>query len=267
MRREYYLKHREEILEKNKLWRASNQDIIKAEARAYRERRNELARERKKNDKTELKKLARKQRDYRQRHPERAMRDSKRWRNKNQEKLIHYKVHRAIQNGELTQGKTCQACGSTENIIAHHHDYSKPLEVIWLCRSCHAKNHIDGMNERSDGPEVDKAFIAKLSADVWKCFSTREVRNLISCSLREAGVQIADKGEKMTEKWYVPSVSLLVKIGSALVHAQEFIGKDGDLFDLHALHVALDDPDVKAWIEEGIDKALLPLRRDNKEKK
>ena len=35
----------------------------------------------------------------------------------------------------------CQICNSTKNINAHHPDYSKPLEVIWLCSKHHAQVH------------------------------------------------------------------------------------------------------------------------------
>lgn len=31
----------------------------------------------------------------------------------------------------------CEVCGSKENLELHHPDYSKPLEVITLCRKCH----------------------------------------------------------------------------------------------------------------------------------
>lgn len=34
----------------------------------------------------------------------------------------------------------CRDCGSN-NSQKHHDDYSKPLEVIWLCRPCHLKIH------------------------------------------------------------------------------------------------------------------------------
>ena len=34
----------------------------------------------------------------------------------------------------------CQICGDPE-VEMHHHDYDKPLDVIWLCRSCHLEYH------------------------------------------------------------------------------------------------------------------------------
>jgi hypothetical protein len=36
-----------------------------------------------------------------------------------------------------------QPCCKCDNPIAeaHHEDYSKPLDVMWLCRSCHLSYH------------------------------------------------------------------------------------------------------------------------------
>ena len=36
---------------------------------------------------------------------------------------------------------TCKVCGTNENVEAHHEDYSKPLEIIWLCRNHHREHH------------------------------------------------------------------------------------------------------------------------------
>ena len=36
--------------------------------------------------------------------------------------------------------KPCESCGSMSS-QAHHHDYSKPLEVVWLCPAHHADEH------------------------------------------------------------------------------------------------------------------------------
>jgi hypothetical protein len=35
----------------------------------------------------------------------------------------------------------CRVCGSLEKVEKHHEDYSKPLEVFWLCRPCHKSIH------------------------------------------------------------------------------------------------------------------------------
>jgi len=36
----------------------------------------------------------------------------------------------------------CERCGD-ERADRHHDDYDKPLVIIWLCRSCHVKRHIE----------------------------------------------------------------------------------------------------------------------------
>ena len=35
----------------------------------------------------------------------------------------------------------CQKCGSAEKIEAHHCDYNKPLEIMWLCCKHHKEWH------------------------------------------------------------------------------------------------------------------------------
>ena len=51
----------------------------------------------------------------------------------------HQAVHVAVKIGELERGP-CEICGSY-NSEAHHDDYSKPLEVRWLCPLHHAQYH------------------------------------------------------------------------------------------------------------------------------
>ena len=34
----------------------------------------------------------------------------------------------------------CARCGNTE-VIIHHLDYTKPLDILWLCRPCHVLVH------------------------------------------------------------------------------------------------------------------------------
>lgn len=35
----------------------------------------------------------------------------------------------------------CEVCGTMKYLEAHHEDYSKPLEIRWLCRKHHAEHH------------------------------------------------------------------------------------------------------------------------------
>ncbi len=35
----------------------------------------------------------------------------------------------------------CSVCGTTENVEKHHPDYSKPFEVVFLCRPHHRELH------------------------------------------------------------------------------------------------------------------------------
>ena len=48
-------------------------------------------------------------------------------------------VHNAIVKGTLVR-QPCEECGC-EPAQGHHDDYSKPLEVRWLCRTHHARLH------------------------------------------------------------------------------------------------------------------------------
>lgn len=53
---------------------------------------------------------------------------------------------RAYANVYLRRGKLvkqpCSVCGSPDSQM-HHHDYSKPLDVVWLCRLHHIDLHLD----------------------------------------------------------------------------------------------------------------------------
>lgn len=58
-------------------------------------------------------------------------------------------TERAIKNGRLVRPDACQQCGRGAHIDAHHEDYSKPLDVVWLCRKCHAR--ADAARRRREG--------------------------------------------------------------------------------------------------------------------
>lgn len=47
----------------------------------------------------------------------------------------------AVKSGRVQKAEACWHCGATEQIEGHHVHYDLPLDVVWLCRSCHCKAH------------------------------------------------------------------------------------------------------------------------------
>lgn len=48
----------------------------------------------------------------------------------------------AVRSGKVSRPDRCQKCHiKSDRIQAHHHDYSKPLDVLFLCPACHGKEH------------------------------------------------------------------------------------------------------------------------------
>lgn len=59
-----------------------------------------------------------------------------------QKQRIRNQTRYWIVKGVLQKPETCSFCfEKVERICAHHPDYRKPLEVVWLCGSCHANEH------------------------------------------------------------------------------------------------------------------------------
>lgn len=50
-----------------------------------------------------------------------------------------------LKRGKIKK-KPCEICGD-ENVQAHHDDYTKPLEVRWLCNKHHKKYHQDQLKK------------------------------------------------------------------------------------------------------------------------
>jgi hypothetical protein len=85
-------------------------------------------------------------------------RSDERWRRTNPEKIAaknarrppeepphlsaRNQVNAAIRRGELHRPSECSQCGRCSKVYGHHPDYQRPLDVIWLCASCHRNEHI-----------------------------------------------------------------------------------------------------------------------------
>ena len=81
-------------------------------------------------------------RAWRLANPESTKRSQQKWKLTNAERMALVNeagnaVHRALRAGLLTRPDYCEDCGNTGRIEAAHADYSRPLEVDWLCQPCH----------------------------------------------------------------------------------------------------------------------------------
>ena len=64
------------------------------------------------------------------------------WDKNNPEKLMaRHKIQIGIKNGSIVKPLVCEFCGLKTRLNGHHDDYNKPMEVRWLCSSCHKKLH------------------------------------------------------------------------------------------------------------------------------
>jgi len=50
-------------------------------------------------------------------------------------------IGNALRSGKITKADACFFCHKDCALQAHHSDYSRPLDVFWLCASCHGKLH------------------------------------------------------------------------------------------------------------------------------
>lgn len=65
-----------------------------------------------------------------------------RWKDRNfVKRRAHIMTGNAIKYGYIIRPSSCERCGKHVNVNAHHEDYYRPLEVVWLCTTCHGLRH------------------------------------------------------------------------------------------------------------------------------
>jgi hypothetical protein len=116
-------------------------------------------------------------------------------RKKNPEKA---KARYTISNAKRWKIKTftilpCSTCGSKKS-EAHHPDYTKPLEIVWLCHPCHIKLHNETSGQthgaktslnRDAGLVSKKPSISRASSKRSKSSSTS--RNMLNSNRYDGG--------------------------------------------------------------------------------
>jgi ribosomal protein S27AE len=68
-----------------------------------------------------------------------------------QKYLARKRVEYHVKVGNIKK-EPCARCGITKSVQAHHEDYSKPLDVIWLCAKDHKARHREMKEAERLGP-------------------------------------------------------------------------------------------------------------------
>lgn len=80
-------------------------------------------------------------RKWKKENKERHAELARAYRRRNAEKVLaQNRLNYAVRKG-LIKRLPCEGCGTDVRVHAHHHDYSKPYEVRWLCFQCHKDAH------------------------------------------------------------------------------------------------------------------------------
>lgn len=89
-------------------------------------------------------KISELKRKYYAEHREQIAEVRRKYRKENSEKTKAMDIaNQAIRKGILKRSNICSKCGVCSGIMdAHHPDYLRQLDVVWLCRSCHQKLHV-----------------------------------------------------------------------------------------------------------------------------
>ncbi len=128
-KRRYRAAHKEEIKAKYREWYLENREKSLANRRAYHAAHRDSEIER--------------YRTYRQKHPGRVKEYFLSYCAANPEKYAARRaLCRAVAAGRIQKPGHCLTCGRVvDRIEGHHEDYSKHLEVKWMCRRCHGARH------------------------------------------------------------------------------------------------------------------------------
>lgn len=131
-KKRYAEKHPEKIKEMNREYRKKNLEVCRARERAY--QLSHLETRRVKNQEYRLQNLERIRATNRE-----YMRGYRQgYQDANSEKTeARSKVNVAIRTGKLIR----QLCWCGKVGEAHHEDYTKAYQIVWLCRKHHAERH------------------------------------------------------------------------------------------------------------------------------
>lgn len=65
----------------------------------------------------------------------------KRWNKKHPAERAAQRILQSAIESDKIKKQPCEICGSVKRVHGHHDDYTKPLDVHWLCPACHSRHH------------------------------------------------------------------------------------------------------------------------------
>ena len=131
-------------------------------------------------------------------------------------------VRAAIKAGRLTRPHTCSGCGCTDEerrIEAHHADYSRPLDVIWLCTSCHRyvdqqRREREAMGQPSGREEADVTIGVTGEPLTFRAVEVIDLDNPNLMTPKEYAEETGQKLNTIHAKLKAGRIAGAIKIGS-----------------------------------------------------
>src|SRR3990167_8336277 len=109
-----------------------------------------------------------------------------RWAEAHPEKVrAHRMVRQAVRSGRLVKPTSCPRCRSTKQIIGHHADYDKPLDVEWMCGLCH--NDLHG-NPKVAGSKEEEWKKERMTSQ--PTLRVKDVRSLVDVSYQATDLEV-----------------------------------------------------------------------------
>ena len=72
----------------------------------------------------------------------RQLENIKKWQKEHKKQVrVAGNTNSYINRHNVKRPTKCENCRKERKVVAHHPDYNRPLNVVWLCYSCHKKLH------------------------------------------------------------------------------------------------------------------------------
>ncbi len=166
--KEYYKKNKEHLSKKNKEWERNNPKKVKEyKINWAKANKRKVRKSKEKYRKKNREKIREKGIEYYYKNKEKYRINQKKWRKKNpiknkilrdENRKIYGKKYpekvkarnKSAYHIKIPKGQLCQICNKRLAVERHHTDYSKPLNLLFVCRKCHKQRHREEIKRGND---------------------------------------------------------------------------------------------------------------------